>query len=818
MAGAVRLGLLSAVLTLVLGIGAGSSAAGASGSPQPARVGVAPEIPSSAQSIAPLPGTRQLQLTIALKSQDPAGLASLAEAVSSPSSPLFRHYIGVDEFAQRFGATPASVAAVRSALQAQGLSVGAPTANELTLPVRGTAKQVGRAFSTSLSQIELAGGRIAYANSQAPSLPAAVVPFVQSVVGLDSLLRDQPQEIDARSQAASHDPRPSNAPRPPHARRSNSNTAPSAAQLATGGPQPCLAAEEKQEPIEFAAGEFAAGVTADQVANAYQLSSLYGAGDFGAGQTIAVFEQEAFQPGDIAAYQACYGTSATVTTVDVDGGPEPYEGEDGEAALDIEQIIGLAPRARVAVYQGPIEQNVAPVDIISRIVSDDTAKVISSSWGICESVTEELGPGVIDAENTLLQEAAAQGQSFYVASGDSGSEQCSQFDSSDHTLSVLNPASQPFATGVGGTSLYSTSEGGDFFYTGELPPSEGVWNDGPHSGTGGGVSQRWAMPSYQSAAAAGLGVINANSSGVQCGAGSGFCRQVPDVSADADPNTGYVVFVNGGQPHGGWTFIGGTSAAAPLWAAVTGLANASPACRGVPVGFANPSLYAVAASQYASDFKDVTEPSPFSGAANNNALFGTGLYPVTLGYDMTTGLGSPVGPTLASSLCSLVAPRQAEAEALPQRLPPSAPAPVQPTPVSPGTVSSTPSITQAQITAGLLAQLAAPSGKGAKLAALLKADGYSFKFKALEAGTLVIEWFELPRGAKLAKKPKPVLVASGRMTFSAANTATVKVTLTGAGKRLLAHARGALSLTGRSTFTPRDKAPARTKHAFQLKR
>ena len=772
-----------------------------------ARVGVAPTLPADAQRIGAVPAAKQLRLTVALVSQDPSGLASFASEVSTPSSAHFRQYLGVAQFAQRFGATPAQLAAVRASLQAQGLTVGAPTANDLTLPVGGTAAQVEQAFSTSLSQVALAGGRTAYANVQPPSIAASVAPFVQGVVGLDDLSRDQPQDVTRRSLVRHSHTAPS---RSPNASRAGN------VQVATGGPQPCEAAQELQEPFEFAAGKRAAGVTADQVATAYQLSGLYHAGNFGAGQTIALFEQEAFLPSDIASYQSCYGTSATVTPIDVDGGPEPSEEGDPEAALDIEQIIGLAPQAHVLVYQGPIEQNVAPVDIIARIVSDDSAKVISTSWGICEELT---GSSVIAAENTLLQEAAAQGQSFFSASGDSGSEQCSQFKSSNKTISVLNPASQPFATGVGGTTLFSRQESEARFYTGELPPSESVWNDGSGQGggaTGGGISQKWAMPSYQADAAPGVGVVKAGVSGGSCG-GASLCREVPDVAADADSRTGYIVFADI-EEEDGWTFIGGTSAAAPLWAALTGLADASPACHGLSVGFANPSLYSLAGSAYSTDFRDISEASVFTASTNNNERSEASPFPVSAQYDMTTGIGAPIGESLAGGLCALAsAPHEAEAVPQPQPLveqqhttatPAPAPAPAPPTVRA---VTATP----AQL-AALLARQLTPAGRAARIAALIK-SGYTLSFRAPEAGSLTIAWYELPPGAKLAKKAKPVLVAAGRLTFAAAGTKTVRLELTAAGKALLKRSRR-VKLTAKGTFTPSGKAPFSATNVFVLAR
>jgi hypothetical protein len=170
------------------------------------------------------------------------------------------------------------------------------------------------------------------------------------------------------------------------------------------------------------------------------------------------------------------------------------------------------------------------------------------------------------------------------------------------------------------------------------------------------------MPSYQASAAGALGVINALSSGEPCHASAlkaSYCREVPDVSALADAQQGYVAYVNGagGEGRSGWTTVGGTSAATPVWAALIALTNAQPGCRGVTVGFANPFLYGLAGFDYAGYYRDVVAANPISGAASNDALGTTGgLYPVTPGYDMATGLGVPQAASLAGALCAVRAP------------------------------------------------------------------------------------------------------------------------------------------------------------------
>jgi kumamolisin len=328
-----------------------------------------------------------------------------------------------------------------------------------------------------------------------------------------------------------------------------------------------------------------------------------------------------------------------VTNVDIAGGPGPFLGEDGEAALDIEQIIGLAPGAAIQVYEAPNTPS-SGIEVLAAMVSQNTAKTLSDSWAACE---QAVGLSVITAESTLLQEAATQGQSFYASSGDVGSEACSRISEKATFLSVEDPASQPFATGVGGTSLSALGP----------PPSERLWNDGTFEeggATGGGLSAAWPMPSYQATAAAALGVTNANSSGAPC-ASPTLCREVPDVAADGDPFTGYVIFAEDE-----WQVVGGTSASAPLWAAMTSLVDAYPTCRGRTVGFVNPALYLIAGTNYAGNFHDVSAASPFGYATNDSLTKGKQPFPVTPGYDMTTGLGSPIAPALAASLCAIASP------------------------------------------------------------------------------------------------------------------------------------------------------------------
>ena len=596
--------------------GAAALPAVATASTRGVRVGAPPFVPAAARPLGVLPATAKLRVTVALAPRDPAALAAFASAVSTPGSALYRDYITPAEFARRFGPTAAQIASVRASLRAHGLTPGPASANGLGIPVAATAGSLGRALSISFSRLLAPDGHVAFASTAAPLFDAHVARLVQGVVGLDTI--SAPAPLDARPLAT------------PAA------TALIAPHVATGGPQPCAAATSAAPGLQ--------AYTADQIASAYGFAGLYGAGDFGAGQTVAVYELESDDPNDIASYQACYGTSAPVSYVPIDGGVPPGPGT-GEAALDIEDLIGLVPKANFIVYQGPNSNSGAPgsgpYDTYNAIISQDRAKVIATSWGQCEPMQ---GSADAAAEATLFEEAAAQGQTIVSAAGDNGAEDCFTPGQNLATQpAVDDPASQPYVTGVGGTSLSVIGP----------PPTETVWNNGgglqallgsSAGAGGGGVSTIWKMPDYQAGAPAALHVVNGGSTPAPCGASSGYCREVPDVSADADPYTGYLIFYEGT-----WSGIGGTSAASPVWSALVTLANASAACNGATVGFANPALYRVASGgQYPTYFHDVT--------AGNNDFTGTngGQYAAGAGYDMASGLGSPIASALAVPLCETV--------------------------------------------------------------------------------------------------------------------------------------------------------------------
>jgi kumamolisin len=283
---------------------------------------------------------------------------------------------------------------------------------------------------------------------------------------------------------------------------------------------------------------------------------------------------------------------------------------DAEVALDIELALALAPESQIYVYEGP-NSDQGVLDTYNRIATDNLAKQVSTSWGLGEN---SVNTQYLQAEHSIFLQMAAHGQTIYSAAGDSGAYD----DYPSETLVVDDPASQPYVVGVGGTRLTVNTASGAY-------SNESVWNDGSGSAGGGGVSSVWPLPSWQK-----------NVSTVY----SKTHRNVPDVSLNADPNTGYSIYYNGE-----WTIYGGTSCAAPLWAAFTARINQELVANKKPVlGFANPLLYAIGVgSSYTVNFHDIT--------SGNNLYYSAGK-----GYDNASGWGSFNGDKLFASLTHSVPP------------------------------------------------------------------------------------------------------------------------------------------------------------------
>jgi kumamolisin len=270
--------------------------------------------------------------------------------------------------------------------------------------------------------------------------------------------------------------------------------------------------------------------------------------------------------------------------------------------LDIEVAGAVAPDAAIVVYFAP-NTDQGFIDAVSQAVHDTTHKpsVVSISWGGSEDSWTAQGRTQMEQ---VLTEAGGLGVTVTVAAGDNGSSD----NVTDGQQHVDFPSSAPHALACGGTSLRAS---------GAEISSETVWNTTGHGTTGGGVSRQFALPSYQSAAQ-----VPANVDTGKPG------RGVPDVCADADPETGYKIRADGSDQT-----VGGTSAVAPLWAGLIALLNQS---AGAPLGFAQPRLYPLLGT---AAFRDITSGD-------------NGSYSAGPGWDACTGLGSPDGSALAQQLSS----------------------------------------------------------------------------------------------------------------------------------------------------------------------
>ena len=551
------------------------------------RLRVAPDpVPAGARDTGDLSGATPIAGDVALAPADPAALERFVAAVSDPSSPLYRHYLAPGQFGPRFGASLATVHATEAWLRAQGFGHVSTASNRLSVHFAASASQAAAAFGVHLRHLRLASGASAFAADASPLVPKSLAGSIVGVLGLSDTARPQPQLVPQARETATPGVAPSPAAGPGTRLLATTPASPSPrVQANVSGPSPCSAAASAATTLH--------SYTPDELAKAYGLNTLYSDGELGAGVTVAVYELEPYTPSDIASYQSCMGTSAGVSTVTVDGGPTG--GQQGEAALDIEQVIGLAPLASVLVYQGPNNNTGGPYDVYNQIATDDKAQVVTTSWGLCE---QDAGATLLNSENTLFAQMASQGQSVFAAAGDRGAEDCQP----STALAVDDPASQPHVTGVGGTSLTAIGP----------PPVETVWNDGTGEAGGGGFSVQWPRPSYQP--------------------GPATYRAVPDVSADADPSHGITIYWEAT-----WGSIGGTSAGAPLWAALTALGDQG--CTKA-IGEVNPKLYPLGSAA----FHDIT-------TGNNDT---TGTHPTEYaagpGFDEASGWGTPNAPSIITGL------------------------------------------------------------------------------------------------------------------------------------------------------------------------
>jgi kumamolisin len=346
---------------------------------------------------------------------------------------------------------------------------------------------------------------------------------------------------------------------------------------------------------------------------AYDLDSVQNGGT-----PVALYELSSAAYSDAAVYASKFGlNSPTLIQKAVDGGAGDIA--PLEVMLDISMVMAVSNPTSIYIYTGN-DSGTAPLDTYTQIADDNLVGQVSSSWYTgCEG---DVGASTMDAESAVFKQMAAQGIAVFIAAGDNGAYNAGSVNCvSGSEPQVLDPGSQPYVTSAGGTTLTTSSN--------QAYVSETVWNELSigDGATGGGVSAYWSIPSYQ---------IGMEPDDTQF---STTMRNLPDMSLNADPETGYYIYCSTCSDPSGWQTVGGTSAVAPQLAAFWSLVSEGLRER---AGFANPALYAVAGvgSRYSADFHAVS--------TGNNAY-----YDAFGGYNNATGWGSYDGASLYAALLSI---------------------------------------------------------------------------------------------------------------------------------------------------------------------
>lgn len=522
--------------------------------------------PKAARNLIPkasLPTDSQMSLALGLPLNDLAGLEDLLQRMYNPEDPLYRKFLSPEEFTKRFGPTPEQYNRVVSFAERNHLKVAARHSNRMVIDVRGSVADVQRAFQITLQTYKHPReNRDFYAPDAEPSVESELP--LADVSGLNNYALPHPRIA-----------------------RMDAITAQSVPRVGSG-----------------AGGTY--------MGNDFRAAYLPGVTLTGAGQILGLVQFDGFFDADIASYEAAAGLpQVPLETILLDGyNGVPTSGANsgnGEVSLDIEMAVSMAPGlSKIVLFEaGP---NGYQNDILSAMSAHSEIKQLSCSWG--------WGGGPSTTTDNLFRKMAAQGQSFFSASGDSDAFPTGAIEDPSQPNS---PSGDPYITVVGGTSLSTSGPGGS-------RTSETVWNRGNGIGSSGGISSHYGLPTWQQG-------IDMTSNG-----GSTSYRNTPDVAFVAE--NVFVVYGNGTNGS-----FGGTSCAAPLWGALTALINQQTVLAGQPaVGFINPALYAIGKSaNYGAAFHDVTTGNnTWSGSANS--------FNAVPGYDLCTGWGTPAGQNLIDAL------------------------------------------------------------------------------------------------------------------------------------------------------------------------
>ncbi len=518
---------------------------------------------------------------------DPAqqhDLNSLLDAQHDPESPYYHQWLTPEQYGERFGVSETDAAQVSNWLQLHGMTVEEITAGHSSIVFSGTAAQVQTAFHTEI-HIYNVRGEVHHANANDPDIPVALAGVVGGVVSLHDFRSDA---MHALARKLSPD--------------------------FTSGGSSYLA------PADFA--------------TIYDLNPLYQQSINGNGESIAIVGRSNIRLADVRQFRSAFGLPPNDPQIIVNGtDPGVFSSaEETEADLDVEWSGAVAKNAAIKFVVSKSTSSSDGVDLSAQyIVNHNVAPVMSTSFGLCEAALGSAGNGFL---NSLWQQAAAEGITVLVSSGDNGAAGCDSASASSatHGRGVNGLCSTPYSTCVGGTqfndiskpSLYwssSNASGTQASALSYIP--EVTWNEsGPGYGlwsSGGGASLIYAKPVWQ----AGTGVPSDGK------------RDVPDVSLSSAGHDGYLIYQEGSL-----YVVGGTSAASPSFAGIMTLVAQHAATR---LGNANIALYSLATLQGqggASIFHDTTH--------GNNSVPGQTGFNAGTGYDQATGLGSVDASVLVS--------------------------------------------------------------------------------------------------------------------------------------------------------------------------